>query len=119
MSEFNELVERYIALWNETDAGMRRALVARTFSEGAGYADPLFAGEGHDAIDGVVAAAQQRFPGLRIRRAGEVDGHHDRIRFCWEALAPEGAVVAKGTDFATVAGTKLAQVTGFVDLMPA
>lgn len=119
MSEFKELAERYIAAWNETDPERRRRLVARTFGDGASYVDPLFAGEGHDAIDAIIAAAQQRFPGLRIRRAGEVDAHHDRIRFSWEALAPEGPVVAKGTDFATVAEARLAQVTGFIDMMPA
>jgi SnoaL-like domain len=119
MSEFNELVERYIALWNETDPERRRGLIARTFSEGASYLDPLMASEGHAAIDGMVAAVQERFPGHHFRRAGAVDGHHDRIRFGWELTAAGGPVIAKGTDFATVAGARLATVTGFIDQMPA
>jgi hypothetical protein len=119
MSQFNDLVERYIALWNETDAGRRRRLIAETFSEGARYVDPLMASEGHAEIDGMVEAVQQRFPGYRFRRAGNVDGHHDRIRFCWELAEEGGAVVAKGTDFATVAGARLSAVTGFIDQMPA
>jgi hypothetical protein len=58
-------------------------------------------------------------PGYLFRRAGVVDGHHDRVRFCWE-LATEGApVVAKGTDFATVAGARMTTVTGFIDQAPA
>jgi SnoaL-like domain len=118
MSECNELVDRYIALWNETDAERRRALIARTFSAGASYVDPLMASEGHSAIDDMIAAAQQRFPGHSVRRAGEVDGHHDRLRFDWELAAPAGAVIAKGTDFATVEGARLAAVTGFIDQMP-
>jgi len=39
----------------------------------------------------------------RFRRAGVVDGHHDRTRFRWELATEGGPVVAKGTDFATVA----------------
>jgi hypothetical protein len=30
-----------------------------------------------------------------------------------------GAAIAKGTDFATVAGTRMTAVTGFIDQMPA
>jgi hypothetical protein len=118
MSEENGLVDRYIALWNETDRERRRALVACTFGEGASYADPLMAGDGRDAIDDMVAAAQQRFPGHRVRRLGEIDRHHDRIRFRWELVAPAGAAIAEGTDFATVAGARLEAVTGFIDRMP-
>jgi hypothetical protein len=118
MSQFNDLVERYIALWNETDGERRRQLIAATFAEGASYVDPLTASEGHAAIDGMVQAVQQRFPGYRFRRAGEVDGHHDRLRFCWELVPEAGAAIATGTDFATVAGTRMTAVTGFIDQAP-
>jgi len=118
MSEFNDLVDRYIALWNETDAAKRRDLIAETFAERASYLDPMMASEGHEAIDCMVRAAQERFAGHRFRRAGSVDGHHDRIRFSWELTAGGGPVVAKGTDFATIAGTRMTAVTGFLDQMP-
>ena len=119
MSEFNDLVERYIAVWNEIDPDRREMLIAETFSEGASYVDPLMASEGHAAINGMVRAVQERFPGYRFRRAGSVDGHHDRIRFGWELSAEGGPVVAKGTDFATVAGARMTTVTGFIDQAPA
>ena len=64
-------------------------LIAETFSEDASYVDPLMASEGHAAINGMVRAMQERFPGYRFRRAGSVDGHHDRIRFGWELAAEE------------------------------
>ena len=59
------------------------------------------------------------FPGYLFRRAGVVDGHHDRVRFCWELATEGGPVVAKGTDFATVAGARMTTVTGFIDQAPA
>ena len=105
MSDYTDLVERYIAAWNETDAERRRALIARTFTEGASYVDPI-------------EAVQQRYAGYRFRRKGEVDGHNDRVRFSWE-LAPEGgAVFVDGTDFATGANDRLHSVTGFLDRQP-
>src|SRR5262245_34538548 len=61
MGDYTDLVERYIATWNETDAERRRALVARTFTESASYIDPLMASEGQSGIDGMIAAVQQRF----------------------------------------------------------
>jgi len=119
MSEFNDLVERYIAVWNEVDPDQRQRLIAETFSEGASYVDPLMASEGHAAINGMVRAVQERFPGYRFRRAGAVDGHHDRVRFRWELATEGGPVVAKGTDFATVASARMTAVTGFIDQAPA
>jgi hypothetical protein len=119
MDACNDLVDRYIALWNETDPERRRRLVAGTFSDRASYLDPLMASEGLAAIDHMVEAVQERFPGHRFRRAGAVDGHHDRIRFGWELTSADGLVVARGTDFAAVAADRLATVTGFIDQMPA
>ena len=115
MSDPTELVDRYIAMWNETDPGRRRELIARTWTETARYVDPVMAGEGRDGIDAMVAAVQQRFPGHHFRRTSTVDGHHDRLRFAWELAPEDGPAVVGGTDFATVAGDRLETVTGFFD----
>jgi hypothetical protein len=37
MSTMTELVDRYFAVWNETDAERRRTLIAQTWTEGASY----------------------------------------------------------------------------------
>jgi hypothetical protein len=119
MSELTPLIDRYIAIWNETDAARRRALIAATFADGALYVDPLMESKGHAGIDDMVATLQQRFAGHQIRRAGAIDAHHDRVRFGWELVGEGGAVVAKGIDVGTVADTRLAAVTGFIDQAPA
>ncbi|MGH7935269.1 MAG: nuclear transport factor 2 family protein [Candidatus Binataceae bacterium] len=119
MSNVNDLVDRYIAIWNETDAGRRRDLVARTWTETASYLDPMMQGEGPTAIDAMIQAVQQRFPGHRFRLVGNVDSYQDRVRFCWE-LAPEGGpALVKGSDFGLIANGKLATITGFLDQVPA
>ncbi len=56
MSDANTIVERYFAVWNETDATRRRALIDETWSEDASYIDPLLAGEGRKGIDALVAS---------------------------------------------------------------
>jgi hypothetical protein len=115
-----QLVERYIASWNETDPARRRALIAATWTEEALYLDPLMRGEGHDGIDAMIAAVQQRFPGHRFRRTGQVDSHNDRVRFGW-SLGPEhGPALAAGLDVGVIAGDgRLRSITGFLDSLPA
>jgi hypothetical protein len=120
MTDHSDLIDRYIAAWNATDAGSRRALVAGAFAEDATYLDPLMQGTGHAGIDAMIAGVQSRFPAHEFRRSGKVDAHHDHLRFSWE-LAPEGGeAFIKGTDFAVLgADARLAAVTGFFDLLPA
>ena len=96
----------------------RRELVGETFAETATYRDPVQEGRGRNGIDTMIAAAQARFPGMRFGRIGEVDSHGDSVRFRW-SLSPAGDVsLVEGTDFATIAGGRLASVTGFFDKLP-
>ncbi len=120
MTDINltELVDRYIAMWNETDGGRRRALIARVWTEGASYLDPAMRGDGRSGIDAMVEGVQQRFPDHRFRRTSEVDAHHDRLRFCWELAPASGPALIKGTDIGIVDAGRLAAVTGFFDQMP-
>ena len=115
MNTLSDLIDRYIATWNETDAGRRHDLIARTWSEGAQYLDPMLQGDGREGIDAMIAAVQERYPGHRFRRTGEVESHHDRVRFTWDLASAEGAPVVKGTDFGVVANDRLQAITGFFD----
>jgi hypothetical protein len=118
LTDTTQLVESYIAIWNETDAVERKTLIAETWTEDAAYTDPLADVTGHDGIDALVAAVQSQFPGLVFRRLGEVDAHHQYMRFAWEA-GPEGAeAVIAGTDAAVIGDGRLRRVVGFLDLVP-
>ena len=59
----NDLIERYLACWNETDSAARRDLITKTWADEASYIDPLVDAQGHDAIDAAIAATQGQFPG--------------------------------------------------------
>ena len=115
MSNLTELIDRYIAMWNETDPDRRCTLIANLWTQDAHYLDPVLQGEGQSGIDEMVAVVHQRFPAHRFRRTSDVDSYHDRVRFSWE-LAPEGgAAVVSGIDFGILAGDRLRMVTGFFD----
>jgi SnoaL-like domain len=62
MSTMRDLIDRYLACWNETDSATRRELIAITWADDATYVDPLVDAHGHDAIDAAIAATQGQFP---------------------------------------------------------
>jgi hypothetical protein len=70
MADIAQLIDDYIAAWNETDAGRRRALVGQVFTDDATYLDPVMEGNGADGIDAMIAGAQAQFPGARFELAG-------------------------------------------------
>jgi hypothetical protein len=117
MANVTTVVEQYIAMWNETDADARRAIVAQAFGDDGTYLDPLMSGEGQDGIDAMVAGAQAQYPGVRFELVSGPDHHHDRVRFAWKMVGADGAgELARGVDFATLTHDgRLASVTGFLE----
>ncbi|WP_129843178.1 nuclear transport factor 2 family protein [Streptomyces sp. RFCAC02] len=120
MSDINELVERYLAAWNETDTEARRRLIAEVFTEDAEYTDPLVTVRGHAALDATIAAVRGQFAGLVFGPGGPVDAHHGIARFTWH-LGPEGGEpVVIGFDVAVLGEDgRIRQVLGFLDKVPA
>ena len=120
MSDLAELVDRYIATWNEKDSARRKAAINELWAEDASYIDPMVAAEGRDAIDATIAAVQEQFPDFTFRLAGNPDAHHNLVRFTWE-LGPEGAeAVVIGFDVAVATEDgRLRDVHGFLDKVPA
>jgi hypothetical protein len=118
-THLHDLVDRYLAAWNEADDARRGDLVARTFAPGARYVDPMVQGEGHAAIAAMIRGVQTQYPGLTFVRTGTPDQHGRNVRFSWH-LGPAGAApLAGGTDFAVLdADGRLATVTGFLDFVP-
>jgi hypothetical protein len=119
VTTYDELAQRYIDTWNETDPSARRAAVDQLYTEDASYIDPLAVADGREAIASMIGAVQQQFPGFRFRLAGPVDGHHNQARFGWE-LGPDGEPAPiVGFDVAvTDDAGKIRTVLGFLDKVP-
>jgi hypothetical protein len=121
MSNVNEVVVRYLAVWNEREPKKRRELVAKTWTEDGTYLDAARDGSGHDAIDAMIATAQGHFPGYRLNLASGIEVHHDCLRFSWAAGGTADApLFIKGTDFVVLGGDgRMKSVVGFTDAAPA
>jgi hypothetical protein len=120
MSGFDTVVKRYLAAWNETDPGRRRAAVEEVFTADVRYVDPLAAVEGHAALDGLIGAVQGQFPGLGFSSGGPVDGHHDQARFTWQLGAAGEEPLVVGFDVVELGPDgRIRLVFGFIDQAPA
>lgn len=120
MTNFNALVDRYIAVWNEPNGDARDKAIAELWTEEATYTDPLATVSGHDGVAAVIVGAQDMFPGHVFRALPGVDGHHEVVRFGWELVpASGGEPTVIGFDVAVVAADgRLRAVYGFIDKAP-
>lgn len=118
MSTKQNVMQRYIDAWNETDAGRRRAILAEVYTEDCTYTDPLAAVSGREGIDQLIAGVQKQYPGLVFSLAGKVDAHHDQARFTWQAGAPGHEPAVIGFDVAVLEGDRIRSVYGFLDKVP-
>ena len=128
--DVNQAVVNYISIWNERDATRRRALIAQTLSEDCSYVGPQREGAGQDAIDAMIATAQQQSvlplpsgqsPAWRMSLASGIDTHHNYVRFSWTVGGTaEAPLYTKQTVFAILAADgRFKSVIGFTDAAPA
>jgi len=115
-----EIIKRYLEAWNETDATVRRELVASLWAADGSYTDPLADVRGPEAIAGLIGAAQQQFAGLVFTLGGPVDANHDQARFTWHLGPDGGEPVVIGFDVVVLSEDgRIASVHGFLDKVPA
>jgi len=115
----DHVVDTYLAAWNAAPAE-RTALLDAHFSPDLTYTDPLAQVAGRDGLHALVDGVRAQFPGFVFTPVGDVDGHHDRVRFQW-GLGPEGAEpVVIGFDVVVLDDEgRIRDVHGFLDRVPA
>jgi hypothetical protein len=81
----NDLVPRYIDLWNEPDPARRRTAVEALWHPDGGNYTAAITAEGLDAIERRVTASYERWvaPGYRFQQHGPAETHHDVVRVRW------------------------------------
>lgn len=115
----SDIIETYVASWNETDPARRGAAIARAWAPAGSYRDPVMASDGHAGIDAMLAGVQAKFPGFVLKRTSKVDSHNGAVRFAWSLGPAAGPSVVEGVDFGTLtADGRLASIVGFIDKMP-
>jgi len=116
-----EIIERYIATWNETNPEARRGLVDSLWAADGSYTDPLADAHGREEIDGLIGAVQDQFPDFVFTLGGPVDAHHNQARFSWHlGPAADAEPVVIGFDVAILdEDGQIRSVHGFLDKVPA
>lgn len=103
MSDLTDLVERYVAVWNEPDPDRRRQGIAALWTEDGSHLTKSLEAHGYDALEARVTGAYDKWvkgAGFMFRPLPSADGHHDAVRFGWEMVpAGGGAAATVGVDF--------------------
>jgi hypothetical protein len=116
-----DIIDKYIACWNEQDPERRRALIDHVWAADATYTDPMADLRGRAEIDAGIAEARKMFPGMVFSLGGPVDANHNQARFTWH-LGPSGAAdpIVIGFDVAVLDDKgQIRSVHGFLDKVPA
>ena len=103
MTNLQDFVQDYIAVWNEPDAERRRALVRRLWREDAHHLARTLEAVGYPGIEKRVGDAYEKWvreKGNVFRLRDGVDGHHGTVKLRWEMLpAAGGEAISIGFDF--------------------
>jgi hypothetical protein len=111
--DIQNLIHRYVAVWNEPDAERRRAAIHELWSadavhmlqppkellqtaEGLGFDRLVLEARGHHALEFRVTRAYEEFvaPGSFVFRSrGNADRLHDVVKFNWEMVPQDGGEV--------------------------
>ena len=114
------VVTDYIAMWLEPDPEARASRIAAVFTEDGRHVDPNADARGHDGLAEMITAVHAQFPGFGMRVTSGIDQHNDQLRFGWELLDADGAVLLTGIDAGEIASDgRLRRITGFWGDLPA
>jgi hypothetical protein len=103
MPDAQQLADRYVAVWNEPNAGLRRYAIAALWAvDGIHYVGTREA-RGYDALEHRIAGSYEknvRSGGYRFRAAKGARALRDAVTFFWEMLpADNESVIATGVEF--------------------
>jgi hypothetical protein len=98
-----DLVDRYVALWNEPDPERRRAAIEALWAPDGSHVSPSLEAHGYDELAARVERSHQRWvvdEGYVFRAVPNALHHHDTVTFSWEMLPRQGGeVISEGRDF--------------------
>jgi hypothetical protein len=99
MSTRDDLVKRYVAVWNEPDAAARRRRIGELWAPDGRTSYSQLDSRGLAAIESRVASANEKWVREQgfVFRPGSAAGHHELVKLVWEmAPAAGGPVAARG-----------------------
>lgn len=116
----SEIIEAYMAAWNEPDEAKRDALLRTCWADDGIYTDPGVYLVGAKALSARIAQKQGERPGARLVFLSIVDSHHGHFRFHWRLVNADGSHGPKSVDFGAQASDgRIALMVGFFGSPPA
>ena len=107
-------IDTYFAMWNEADRAKRLEFIAGAWTPECHYVDPLSDVTGYEALADMVDTVRAQFPGATLQRTGDIDAHHNVLRFAWNATGTDGNVIVGGIDVCVLADDgRLQALAGF------
>src|SRR4051794_9301100 len=95
-------VAGYVAAWDAPDENERRTMLERAWTDDGVYCDPTAVVEGREALVAHIGGFLRGFPGARLVATSGVDAYDGYVRFAWQILGADGAVVLDGIDFGEI-----------------
>jgi hypothetical protein len=103
VTAMDALVARYLEMWNEPDAAVRRATIETQWAPNAANYTMNIEAVGHDAIEDRVTAAHEKYVGTgehRFQLHQPYVAHHGAVRVWWEMVTVgDGTIAAVGQEF--------------------
>jgi hypothetical protein len=110
-----ELITVYCKAWSEPERALREQLLNRVWADDGTYTDPTAHVVGRKELVEHIGKFFEQFPGARIVPSSVVDAHHEKLRFNWRLVLPDGKVLLEGIDFGELsADGKLRRIVGFL-----
>jgi hypothetical protein len=101
VTDFEDFIARYAAVWNEADADARRKAIPGLWSTEVSLYNRVREYHGLRGIEQATQRSCDLFvaKGYTFRPRRQARTHHDAIRFDWEMLDPNGVLDTLGTQF--------------------
>lgn len=120
MSSLPRCFATFLAAWNEQDPAKRRDLIAASVTEDIVFTDPDHQIVGIAAVDRMITEFRAREGLAKLAPTSGIDMHHDRARYGWVVLRPDGTRFEGFDAVALDLGQgKISRIDGFFGAMPA
>jgi hypothetical protein len=114
-ADHRQIIAAYTDAWNAPDDTVSRAKLKTVWRDDSSYTNPTVTVTGVDALVRHIAGVRTRRPNTRIVMTGEIDAHHDVLRFSWQRVNADGSLVVSGIDIAVVRDGYIVRIIGFFD----
>src|SRR5262245_37282590 len=103
MNNIEELVDRYVAVWNEPDAKVWRKSIATLWAEDGANLTKSLEARGYEALEARVASAHEKYErtgGFVYKSMNKTESHHNVVKFHWIMVPAAGCeAAAAGVNF--------------------